>query len=437
MKFISTLILVLNAIVLQAQDFNKAKLDSLFTLIETNNKGWGSASIFKDGKEIYTRSIGYANLEDSIPATKETKYQIGSISKTFTAVIVMKLIEEGKLSLDTKLSKFFPEISNAEEITIEQLLKHRSGIFNYTNSKNFSTYYLKNTSKDFLLNEIKNLGVVFKPNEKFEYSNSNYILLTWIIEDITKKEYKMVLNDYIEKPLELKNTYFKTIATKKENEAKSYINSLKTEVVPDWNTSVALGAGGITSTPTDLNIFITKLFDGKLVSKKSLALMMPSDNYYGLGIFKVPFNNKTGYGHNGKIAGFDSVVYNFNLDNVSISYLSNNTDFIVNDIVIGMLSIYFDNKYKFPTFSIYKVSLETLKEYVGVYSKENFPIKITITNEGNKLLGQGTNQPQFILEPVEKHKFKVDAVGAKIEFKPESKQLILHQGGQVIEMIKE
>src|SRR5690606_25826233 len=117
-----------------AQEFNKLKMDSLFLLIDENQKGMGSISIFENGQEVYQNSFGYASLEDSVRASKKTKYRIGSISKTFTAAITMKLIEEGKLALDTKLNEYFPEIKNSDKITIEHLLRHRSGIFNLTST---------------------------------------------------------------------------------------------------------------------------------------------------------------------------------------------------------------------------------------------------------------------------------------------------------------
>ena len=101
-----------------AQTFDKAKLDSFFSLLEKNNKGMGSISIFKEGKEVYTKSIGYADVEHGLKADNETVYRIGSISKTFTATMVMQLVESGKLALEDKLSKFYPDVPNAEKITI-------------------------------------------------------------------------------------------------------------------------------------------------------------------------------------------------------------------------------------------------------------------------------------------------------------------------------
>ena len=100
-----------------AQSFNKAKLDSLFDLIEKAQQGMGSVSIFKDGQEVYQKSIGYSDIEKGLKANAKTKYRIGSISKTFTAAIILQLVQEGKLSLDTRLDKFYPDLPNASSIT--------------------------------------------------------------------------------------------------------------------------------------------------------------------------------------------------------------------------------------------------------------------------------------------------------------------------------
>ena len=177
MKNIILLFTIVLCANLSAQDFDQQKLDSLFQLIESNQKAMGSISIFENGKETYHNAFGFASKEENLRANDRTKYRIGSISKTFTATIIMNLVEEGKLSLTTKLSGFYPEIKNAQIITVEQLLKHRSGIFNFTSAEDFTSWMEQPISKEGLVKKIVANGSVFEPNEKFEYSNSNYVLL--------------------------------------------------------------------------------------------------------------------------------------------------------------------------------------------------------------------------------------------------------------------
>ncbi|MFN3301166.1 MAG: serine hydrolase domain-containing protein, partial [Sediminibacterium sp.] len=160
----------------------KAKLDSLFAVIDKNDKGMGGVSIFRDGKEIYSNHYGFLSVKDGIKATNETKYRIGSMSKMFTAVIILKQVEKKKLSLNSKLSEFFPKLKNADKITIEMLLKHRSGLANFTDTPDYDSWKSSSLSQQDLLDKIASLQNNFNPNEKFEYSNTNFLLLSLIAQ---------------------------------------------------------------------------------------------------------------------------------------------------------------------------------------------------------------------------------------------------------------
>ena len=171
---------------LNAQDFQTEKMDSLFYLLEKYDKAMGSLSVYQKGVSIYQKSIGYADVDGKIKATVHTKYRIGSLSKRFTATLVMQLIEEGKLSLETKLSDFYPGLPNSDQITIQQLLDHESGLFDIIKSPNFKEWMIEKRSKEDLLAKIKENGSIYSPGEKRSYSNTNYIILTFILEDIRK-----------------------------------------------------------------------------------------------------------------------------------------------------------------------------------------------------------------------------------------------------------
>jgi CubicO group peptidase (beta-lactamase class C family) len=163
------------------------KLDELMNNLDVNDRAMGSLSIAKDGVESYSKAIGYENVSSKIEATTKTKYRIGSISKTFTAVVIMNLIEEGKLGLDTKLSDYYSEVENADNITIKQMLKHRSGIYSFTNDPSYFDWMEHPISKEELLDKINEYDSSFEPGSKAEYSNSNYIMLTLIPEDASGK----------------------------------------------------------------------------------------------------------------------------------------------------------------------------------------------------------------------------------------------------------
>jgi len=119
------------------QSLNKEKLDNYFNTLLLNNKFMGSVAVSKNGELIYTKSIGYADIENNIKASEKTKYRIGSISKSFTAVLILKAIENQQLTINETIDKWFPTITNSNKITIKQLLTHRSGIHNFTNNPDY------------------------------------------------------------------------------------------------------------------------------------------------------------------------------------------------------------------------------------------------------------------------------------------------------------
>lgn len=443
MKYFTLIVVGLMALSLQAQDFDKDKMDKFFSLIEENEQGMGSISIFKDGKEVYQKSIGFADIQHGLNADNETIYRIGSISKTFTASIIMQMVDEQKLTLDTKLSQYFPELPNADKITIEQMLRHRSGLFNFTNKADYLEWAGKPLEKEEILAKVKENGTTFEPNEKVEYSNTNYVLLAYIAEKIDEKSFAKILKKRITQPLRLSRTKYGGKINYKGGEALSYNRTNEWDVFDETDMSIPSGAGAVVSTPTDLNTFYHALMNGKVVSEKSLKQMQTMVDGFGFGLFQFPFYEKKALGHNGGIDGFQSMSGYFEKEKVGISYISNGVVMPVNDIMLGALSIYFGKDYKLPEFvsdvpgSVLNLSSADLDKYIGVYSTASFPLKITITKDGKQLYGQATGQSSFPLKAYDEHKFKFDAAGLKLMFEPENNQMILLQGGVEIKMTKE
>lgn len=413
-----------------AQTFNKQRLDSLFQILETKDKFMGSIAVAQNGKLLYTNAIGYADLENLKKASPETKYRIGSISKMFTAVMILKAIEENKLSLDQTIDQYFPSIDNSKKITIGNLLNHRSGIHNFTNDENYLTYNTQPKSEREMVEIIRKEKSDFEPNSKGEYSNSNYVLLSYILEKIYKKNYATLLQEKIVKPLGLKNTYFAGKTNIAANESYSY--KFNDQWVKDTETdpSIPLGAGGILSTPTDLTIFIEQLFKGKLISEKSLILMKTIKEKYGMGMFEYPYFEKKSYGHTGAIDGFQSIVSYFPEEKLALAITSNGINYSNNNIMLAALSSYFNKPFKLPTFEKIEISAEILQSYVGTYASLQIPIKIEFTNNGDKLFAQATGQSAFPLETIDTTTFKFEPAGIKLEFKADKKEMILKQGGK-------
>ena len=437
-KIIASTILLGISLTISAQSFDKQKMDSLFLIIEQNEKGMGSLSVFYDGKEAYQKSYGYADIGKKVENNATTKFRIGSISKTFTATIIMKLVENEKLSLSTNLGVFYPQIKNADKITISHLLQHRSGIANLTNVADYLQWNTEKQTKEQIINRILGGGVSFEPNEKFEYSNSNYALLTFIAEDVSKKKYSELLQEMIIKPCQLKNTSVGGNINIDNNEALSYTKLLEWTLEKETDMSIPLGAGFIISTPFDLNRFLACLFTGVLVKEETLNQMTTIMDGFGYGLIQVPFNDMKGYGHTGGIDGFQAGAFYFPQEKVSVAITSNGVIYPLNDIIVGSLSIYFGTEYLLPQFKEpIALTAEELDKYLGIYSTSAFPLKLTISRNGNTLIAQGTGQPSFPLECVEKNKFKFDQARLELEFIPSENKMILKQNGMTFEMKQE
>jgi len=420
-----------------AQDKKFSTLDSLFNLLEINDRFMGTLSISENSKIIYSKSIGKEDVASGKLSNNLTKYRIGSISKMFTACLIFQAIEENKISLKQTINRFFPKITNAKEITIGNLLNHRSGIHNYTNDTSYLNYYTTLKSQKEMLEIIQASGSDFKPNSRTEYSNSNYILLSFILEKIYKKSYEELLDIKIIQPLGLKNTYFGKKLELTKNECASYRFSGKWELEKETNSSVSLGAGGIVSTTEDLLFFITNLFEGKIINAASLEQMTKLEDGFGMGVFSVPFYDKKGFGHTGGIDGFSSFLYTFPEEKISIALTSNGSRFNNNDIGIAALSDCFDKSFSLPSFYAVKLTSTDLDKYLGTYSNSEMPIKIVITKDSLSLKAQASGQQSFSLDATGKDTFEFSAAGVKIEFIPEKNLLILMQGGGEFTFIKE
>ncbi|MEJ5145275.1 serine hydrolase domain-containing protein [Sphingobacterium sp. MYb388] len=428
-KISSYFVLLLISTGSYAQNIDSQKLDSYFASLEQNNKFMGSVAISKNGTLIYSKSVGFSDLENNKKATTNSKYRIGSISKTFTSVLVLKAVEMKKLKLDQTIESFFPTIKNAKKITVEHLLSHRSGIHNFTDDKDYLTWNTQPKTEKEMVAIIAKAGSDFEPDSKAQYSNSNFVLLTYMLEKSFKKSYTDLLKEFITKPLDLKNTYMGGKINPAKEECKSYTFNEKWILQPETDISIPLGAGGVVSTPSDLVDFSNALFNGKLLNPENLEIMKSIKDQYGVGLFQIPFYDKIGYGHTGGIDGFSSVFSHFDDENIDFALTSNGTNFNNNNIAIALLSAVYNKPYDIPNFSSHEVSSEDLDKYLGIYASKQIPLKITITKDKKTLMAQATGQSAFPLEATEKDKFKFEQAGIVLEFRPEEKTMKLKQGG--------
>src|SRR4051812_11811550 len=252
----------------------------------------GSVLIARDGKVLFSRGYGMANLEHDVPNTPQTKFRLGSITKQFTAMAILILQERGKLKVEDKVKKYLPDAPKAwDEITIRHLLTHTSGIPNYTAYPEFlKTLPVRVTLKE-LIAKFKDRPLDFKPGETFRYSNSGYVVLGQVIETAAGEGYASFLNKTIFTPLGMKDTGYDSLEPIIKHRASGYTRRLGIALTNcDYvDMSIPHAAGALYSTVEDLLKWDQALYTEKLVPRKSLEAMFTpfKDNYgYGWGIDK-------------------------------------------------------------------------------------------------------------------------------------------------------
>ena len=411
--------------------FSVERMDRLFTVLAENDRAMGSVSIFMDGNEVYSNQIGYKDLGNGLNHDRNTEFRIGSISKTFLAAVIMQMVDEELLTLDSMLSDFFPEITNSGNISIKHMLQHRSGIFSYTDDETFPDWMHSLQSKTDLLQRIAGYESIFEPGTDESYSNSNFFILALIAEIIDGNTYDRIIERRTAEPLGLQNTHVGGTVNPIRNEALPYLFTGEWIQTETFHPSVLLGAGDIVSTPFDLNVFFNSLMSGNVVSENSLNEMKTAETVFGLGLVPVPFYDRIAFGHTGGMPGFQAVTVYFPLDMISVSYTTNGVRFPQNDILIGVLSIIYNEEYEIPVFrDAVVLPIEILDRYSGVYESPDLPLLISVFLENGNLMAQATGQGAFPLEAVDEFNFVFDAAFIHIEFLPETRSMVMTQAGQ-------
>ncbi len=259
-----------------------------------------------DGEQVIVR--GKSDVKTGTDAKTTDKFRIASLTKTFTATLFLMLVDEKKLSLDDKLSKFFPEVKNSGKITVRQLLNHTSGLYSYTSLDEFNKFVITEPLKKWSTTDLLKIAADnkpdFDPGTSYRYSNTNYLLAGMIIEKLTGEKFADVLKKKICEPLGLKDTYY---AVTPEIEGSHFHGYNDTVDVSIFEPSGPNFAGAVVSTIGDLKIWAAAIAEGKLISKElqneRLKLVSEEKNLemgYGLGIMSFG----TFLGHNGSINGY-------------------------------------------------------------------------------------------------------------------------------------
>ena len=432
-KLLSALLTITWLSGVYSQPLPKEKFDQFFDRLSEKNQAMGTFTIVKDGNVLYTRAIGYSQINGTVkkPLTMANRFRIASIGKTYTAVMIMQLVEEGKLKLTDTLDKYYPQVPNARKITMLQMLSHRSGVPNLRREWDPLRNWRNGITKDDTLALIARATPDFEPDTRQAYSNSGYFLLTRILEKITGKSYAEALADRITSRIGLADTYIEAgFIDVKKNESLTY-----NRVGGDWkqhfetHPSIAYGAGQIMSTPHDLARFIQALFDGKLVSRESLDRMTTIRDGEGLGLAPFTYVGRTFYGNTGGGDNYGSWLVYEPQEKLVVAYTTNAKIYPVTKIVSGVIDIYYNQPFQIPSFEAIAVSPEVLDKYLGVYSNPEAPVKFTISRKDATLFGQPGKESPAPLEATAPDKFQLEGGGAVLEFDAAKGQMILKRGG--------
>ena len=415
------------------------KMDAYLQACTAEDLFSGAVLVAKDGEIIFQKAYGKSDYNKDIVNACDTRFRIASMTKAFTAMAVLQLEQKGLLHVDDFLSAYLPDYPRGNEITLKMLLNSRSGIVDHTTLPDFNTSRrtelcpLEETIKTF-----KNLPLEFSPGTKFEYSNSNYILLGFIIEKVTQKPYAEVIKNQILEPLGMDSSGFEYYQREIENMAIGHkLEGI--DIVPSEKRIMqnAHASGAIYSTVGDLYIWDRALYTDKLINKASVNMfLMLGPGQYSYGWGKTRIFGKDVLAHMGEMEGFRPNIVRFINDDACVIVLSNFEHCPVTRISEDIAAIIFGKSYKLPQ---NEISLEEVvknyPDYVGTYQlKANLPVNITI--EGNQLFCQAQGQVKFQLHPESPNTFFPRDFEAKIEFVRDEKrkviELILYQSGHVV-----
>lgn len=388
----------------------------------------GTVLIARDNQVIYNKAFGKSNIELNIPMTVDNVFRIGSITKQFTAVAILKLIEEGKLNLLDEVTKFIPDYpSTGKTITIANLLSHTSGIKNYTGMSKF-TKDLKRTDlpPKALVGLFKDETPDFNPGTAYQYSNSNYVLLGYIIELITGESYGSYIDKTFFQPLGMKNSYYDSSSRiiPQRTSGYRYING-EYENAEFLSMTLPYAAGSLLSTTGDLLIWYNALMSGKVIPLSDLS---PAHRSYQLTNGKL-----TGYGygweigsvqgdttikHTGVVNGFVTYVSYLPAEKIFIAILSNVENIGDLDIPGSKIAGYLLGK---PfNFQRINISEDDLNVYQAVYHNEYDGNKIIASENGRLSFFTKGGQKQTLI-PYKKDGFYLDQTLTTIQFNRDQK----------------
>lgn len=399
------------------------KVDKLLADIYKSDETGATALIARNGVIIYKNAFGMANLELNVPMQVDQVFRIGSISKQFTAVAILQLQEQGKLGLQDDIKKFIPDYPTHENsITVEQLLNHTSGIKSYTSMKEWDEQVRR---KDFtpaaLVDYFKDQPMDFPPGTKWEYNNSGYVLLGYIIEKVSGKTYPEYIVDNIFKPLGMKNSYYGDHLPIIKNRVSGYEPAKDGVANADFlSMTQPYAAGSLLSTVEDLFKWHHAVHSYKLVKKEILdkafissKLVNGKPTNYGYGWFMGNLQGSPTIEHGGGINGSLTNAIYLPKEDVFVTVFSNCTCKPPSDVSTEIAGLVINK----PFGEKKEITLTgiDLNKYTGVYENEDGQQRV-IRIDGNKLTSQRDGGTLYKIKPYAKNKYFFENSMSLMEF---------------------
>jgi CubicO group peptidase (beta-lactamase class C family) len=442
------LFLLLHACTLFSRQKNRSlekQLDQLMTAACKPSEPGIAVLVGRRGKIVYEKAFGSAQVELQVPLRPDMVFKIGSVTKQFTAVGILQLVEQGKLSLQDSVQLYVKDFPyKGSTITLEHLLTHTSGIRDYQSIDHPDPYLERHDlTPKYIIDHFKHVPLDFKPGTKYWYTNSGYVLLAYIIEQVSGQTYHHYMREHVLAPAGLTNTYYalenviipKRVAGYTRDQGyyeNTYYQSL----------SLAYGAGDLLSTVADLYQWQKALLQYKLIKKETLekaftpyTLSDGTVTEYGYGWFNNKIHETTCIHHEGQVSGFIAVEQYFPAADIFVAILTNvksgedKTDFsdsrfeLFNNISKLALGKSINQEIA--------LSDADVNSFTGVYSFSNSPEKTdSVFKQGDRLMFQVPGQRPFTMIPVAKNKFVLGGV----RFEP-TVEFIKNSEGKVVKMV--
>ncbi|NLY46469.1 MAG: serine hydrolase [Tissierella sp.] len=414
----------------------KGKLESYMDALEKNTGFYGSVLVAKDDNLLLSDGYGYADIGQLTTNKSQTKFAIGSVTKQFVAMSIMQLREQGLINVEDKVSKFFPEIKNGDLITIHNLLDHSSGLMNFTELPEFFMNFEGFETPTDVLELIKDKDLMYHPGEGFSYSNTNYLILGLIVEEISDMSYEEYINKNILEPLNMDDTGFSYSGENEIYDATAYSGHIEVAPVDDEILLAnAYGAGSMYSTVEDLYRWSQALNTEKLVKKETLNeifsdhIPIAEGYFYGYGWMLADLGFDKMIYHGGNTLGFTADITKLVDSNLTIVILSNKGYVDFTNIKNNLISIALGGEYEVPKIrETIEISDRSIYDkYVGEYYL--LPeMDLEILKLEDKLYAQVAGQSAFELFPETETYFYAKLVDVQIEF-------IVDEEGNVNELI--